>query len=151
MVTTMFSSFFRAVMVALLLAAVAAGCATGPAGGPSSAQVEALLLQAGFKTVPARSEQQLAYLPQLPAGQVTVLTQMNRSWYVYPDLPQKRVYVGTLKEYEAYLALRQKANLPLPDPYASSLRQDAAMTADSKRYADVPGNWWPEFGDLGWQ
>lgn len=151
MVKTWFSSFLRAIAAALLLAAVAAGCATGPAGAPSSAQVEALLLQAGFKTVPARSEQQLTYLPQLPAGQVTVLTQFNRQWYVYPDLPQKRVYVGTLKQYEAYLALRQQANLPMPDPYAASLQQDAAMTAASKRYADVPGNWWPEFGDLGWQ
>ena len=118
-------------IVALLLAAVAAGCATGPAGAPSSAQVEALLLQAGFKTVPARSEQQLTYLPQLPAGQVTVLTQFNRQWYVYPDLPQKRVYVGTLKQYEAYLALRQQANLPLPDPYAVVA---AAGRRDDRRF-----------------
>ena len=118
-------------VVALLLAAVAAGCATGPAGAPSSAQVEALLLQAGFKTVPARSEQQLTYLPQLPAGQVTVLTQFNRQWYVYPDLPQKRVYVGTLKQYEAYLALRQQANLPMPDPYAAVA---AAGRRDDRRF-----------------
>ncbi len=137
-------------IVMLLLAGVLAGCATGPTG-PTQAEIEALLRQAGFKTVPARTEQQLAYLPQLPAGQVTVLSQFNRQRYVYPDLPNKQVYVGTLKQYEAYLALRQQANLPPPDPYASSLAQDAAMTAASKRYADVPGYWWPEFGDLDWQ
>jgi hypothetical protein len=141
---------FGRVIMLLLLAGVLAGCATRPTG-PTQAEIEALLRQAGFKTVPARSEQQLTYLPQLPAGEVTVLSQFNRQWYVYPDLPNKQVYVGTLKQYEAYLALRQQANLPPPDPYASSLAQDAAMTAASKRYADVPGYWWPEFGDLGWQ
>ncbi len=149
MITLRKRQFGRVIML-LLLAGVLAGCATRPTG-PTQAEIEALLRQAGFKTVPARSEQQLTYLPQLPAGEVTVLSQFNRQWYVYPDLPNKQVYVGTLKQYEAYLALRQQANLPPPDPYASSLAQDAAMTAASKRYADVPGYWWPEFGDLGWQ
>jgi len=149
MITTKTLHCCRAVIV-LLFAGLLAACATGPTG-PTQAETEALLRQAGFKTVPARTEWQLSYLPQLPAGQVTVLSEMNRQWYVYPDLPNKQVYVGTIKQYEAYLALRQQANYPPPDPFAPMLQRDAAMTAASKRYADVPGTWWPEFGDLGWQ
>lgn len=149
MITARALQFGRAIIM-LLFAGLLAGCATAPAG-PTPAQDQALLRQAGFKTVPARTEWQLSYLPQLPAGQVTVLSEMTRQWYVYPDLPNKQVYVGTIKQYEAYLALRQQANYPPPDPFAPMREQDAAMTAASKRYADVPGYWWPEFGDLGWQ
>jgi len=133
------------------LALVAAGCATTTTPAPS-VQNEALLTTAGFKTVVASTDKQLQQLPTLPAGQVTVITQTGKNWFVYPDLPKNRVYVGTEKEYRAYLQLRAKNNLPDVDPMASYYRQDRAMTAASAQEATGPV-WlgWPEFQTLGWQ
>ena len=113
-------------------------------------QAESLLLAAGFKTVVASSDKQLQSLPTLPAGQVTVVTQTGKNFYVYPDLAQNRIYVGTEKEYQAYLKLRAQNNLPAPDPQASYFQQDAAMRKADARDASVPWELWPSFSGLGW-
>ncbi len=126
------------------------GCAGAPSGGPSTAQVEPLLVAAGFKTVVASNDRQLQQLPTLPAGQVTVITQTGKDWFVYPDHARNRVYVGTEAEYRAYLKLRTQGNLPDTDPQASYYKQDTAMTATSKRYAGIPWDGWPEFAALSW-
>ena len=114
-----------------------------------------MLTEAGFKTVVASTDKQLQTIPTLPAGQVTVITQTGKNWFVYPDLARNRVYVGTEKEYRAYLKLRTQNNLPDVDPMASYYRQDASMTA-ANAYAAAPTTplaWeeWPEFGALGGQ
>ena len=136
---------------ALNLLALLAGCATAP----STAENENLLTAAGFKTVVASTDKQLQQIPTLPAGQVTVITQTGKNWFVYPDLPRNRVYVGTEKEYRAYLRLRTQNNLPDVEPMASYYRQDAAMTAANSYAAPpvTPLAWeeWPAFGTLGWQ
>jgi hypothetical protein len=138
--------------LALAVLIALAGCATAPSApaGPSN---ESLLASAGFKTVAATSIPLLQRLPTLPQGQVTAITQTGRTWFVYPDPVNRRIFVGTRAEYDAYLRLRAQSGLPAQDPYASSIRQDEAMTAKSKRYASVP-EWeleeWPEFGNLGW-
>jgi len=141
---------FVHVLVAVALTLAVAGCASPNAPPAASPQVEALLVEAGFKTVVASTDKALQQLPTLPAGQVTAVTQTGKNWFVYPDLPKNRVYVGTQKEYTAYLNLRQKNNLPDVDPEASYYKQDAAMTAKSARYAGVPIDGWPDFAVLGW-
>ncbi|MEO8675661.1 MAG: hypothetical protein ABI569_08780 [Casimicrobiaceae bacterium] len=141
--------FSRFVMV-LALPALVWSCAGAPSAGPSAAQVEPLLVTAGFKTVVARTDRQLQQLPTLPAGQVTVITHTGKEWFVYPDLARNRVYVGTEAEYRAYLKLRAQNNLPDKDPQASYYKQDTAMTATSKRYAGIPWDGWPEFAVLTW-
>ena len=92
-------------VVALL--ALVASCANAP---PSSQQTEGLLSAAGFKTVQASTATQLQHLPTLPQGQVTMVTQTGKNWFVYPDLPRNQIYVGTEKEYQAYLKLRGTGN-----------------------------------------
>ncbi len=135
-----------------LLVAVVAACANAPSA-PTGPSIESLLTTAGFKTVAASSVPQLKRLPALPQGQVTAVTQTGRSWFVYPDPDKQRLFVGTQAQYDAYLKLRAQSGLSAQDPYASSIRQDQAMTAKSARYASVP-EWeleeWPEFGNLGW-
>ena len=128
-----------------------AGCGSAPPAAPTP-QVESLLTAAGFKVVVPTTEKQIQLLPTLTAGQVTVVNQTGKIWYVYPDRVNNRAYVGTEKEYRAYLALRAQNNLPDVDPQASYFKQDQAMTATTARYAEVP-NWgeWPEFAGLGWQ
>jgi len=140
----------RNLIAAVALSMLAASCASTDAPPTASPQVEALLVQAGFKTVVASTDKALQQLPTLPAGQVTAVTQTGKNWFVYPDLPKNRVYVGTQKEYTAYLRLRAQNKLPDVDAEAAYYKQDAAMTAKSARYAGVPFDGWPDFAVLSW-
>jgi hypothetical protein len=131
--------------------ALMSGCASAPSTAPPTAQDESLLVAAGFKTAVASTDQQLKNLPALPPGQVTVVTQTGTNWFIYPDLPRNRVYVGTQKQYQAYLKLRAQNNLPAADPLASYYKQDAAMNAATARDASIPAwEYWPGFNSLGW-
>jgi len=135
-------------LIAVVAIAVAAGCAsTPPAPNP-----EPLLLAAGFKTVTASTDKQIQHLPTLPAGQVTVITQTGKNWYVYPDLPKNQLYVGTAKEYQAYLKLRTQNNLPPPsDPAGVSMaKADTAMLHANMEDIENPWLWWPDFSGLPW-
>ena len=101
----------------LTFSAIILGCAGAPSSPPpSTPQNDSLLVAAGFKTVVASTDKQLQMLPTLPAGQVTVVTQTGKNYFVYPDLAKNRIYVGTEKQYQAYMALRAQNNLPAPDP-----------------------------------
>jgi len=138
--------------LALAVLVAVAGCTTAPSA-PAGQSDESLLATAGFKAVAATSIPLLQRLPTLPQGQVTAVTQTGRTWFVYPDPANQRILVGTQAQYDAYVRLRTQSGLAEQDPYASSIRQDEAMTAKSKRYASVP-EWeleeWPELGNLGW-
>jgi hypothetical protein len=135
------------ILGALLVLALVFGCASTPTG-PSA---ESLLSAAGFKTVAASTAKQLQHLPTLPAGQVTAITQTGKTFFVYPDLPKNQIYVGTEKQYQAYLKLRQQNNLPTPNPEASYMRQDAAMRNSTARDESTPWILWPDFNGLGWE
>ena len=140
-------SMYFAVTCAIVFALVT-GCGSPlPAASP---RAESLLLAAGFKTVVASTDAQLKQIPTLPPGQVTVITQTGKNWFVYPDLPRNQVYAGTEKEYQAYLKLRTQNNLPDVDPMASYYRQDAQMRTADKQYASVPWNGWPQLDVLSW-
>jgi hypothetical protein len=136
------------VLASLTLTALALDCAGAP---PSPLpQAESLLVAAGFKTVVASTDKQLQTLPTLPAGQVTVVTQTGKNFFVYPDMANNRVYVGTEKEYQTYLKLRAQNNLAAPDSQASYFKQDAAMRKADARDGSVPWELWPSFDGLGW-
>ena len=148
------SGLTRTLLAAAVLA-LAASCATTP---KAPAVSEDLLAQAGFKTVVASTPQQQQHLQTLQQGTVSQMQQTGRHYYVYPDVPNKRLYVGTLKEYQAYLALRTSNGLPnLQAPNVTTadmqnyLKQDAAMTAADAQAATIPSYAiWPDFGGLGW-
>jgi hypothetical protein len=141
-------SHFSHLLGLVALCALFPGCTSTPPSSPPPA--ESLLVAAGFKTVVASTDKQMQLLPTLPAGQVTVVTQTGKNFYVYPDLPKNRVYVGTAKEYQAYMKLRAQSNLPTPDPQASYLQQDAAMRKADARDASASWDLWPSFSDLSW-
>jgi hypothetical protein len=122
------------------------GCASSPSAPPT----ESLLLAAGFKVVVASTDTQLQQLPTLPAGQVTVVTQTGKNYFVYPELAKNQIYVGTEKEYQAYLKVRSQNNLPDVNPEASYMKQDAAMRKVNAIDASVPWELWPDFSGLGW-
>jgi hypothetical protein len=137
------------VLGALALAALV-GCAAAPSAPPPQPQAENLLTVAGFKTVVASTDKQLQMLPTLPAGQVSVVTQTGKNFFVYPDAAKNRIYVGTEKEYQAYMRLRAQYNMPAPNPEGSYMQQDAAMRKADARDASVPWYLWPDFNGLGW-
>ena len=139
------------------LAMLAAACATtGGASYPPPAT--AMLTEAGFKTLVAGTPLQQQQLSTLRTDALTAVQRTGKHYYVYPDIPASKLYVGTPKEYEAYLALRTKAGLPNPDLTASTaadmqsyMKQDNAMMAATAREAGIP-DWayWPDFGGMGW-
>ncbi len=135
------------VLRALTLLALVAGCASTPPAPPA----EGLLLAAGFKTVVASTAKQLQHLPTLPASQVTVVTQTGKNFYVYPDPAKNQIYVGTDKQYQAYLKLLQQNNLPNVNPEAAYFKQDAAMRSATVRDESAPWLLWPDFNGLGWE
>ena len=147
----------RAFALALLVAALVAACGGLPASS-STAPSGAMLADAGFKTLTATTEAQKQHLQTLPKGQLTEWQQTGRHYYVYPDVEGNKLYVGTPKEYQAYLALRTKSGLPSPTQgsattadMASYLKQDAAMQkADAFDRQVPPWAIWPDFANLGW-
>lgn len=146
MAMKLFSNFVR-VFSTLAPLALVVGCASTPPAPPA----ESLLLAAGFKTVVASTAKQLQHLPTLPAGQVTVVTQTGKNYYVYPDLAKNQIYVGTDKQYQTYLKLRQQNNLPNVNAEAAYFKQDAAMKNATVRDESAPWLLWPDFDGLGWE
>ena len=131
---------------ALLLIVGCAGAPPAPPPLPAN-----LLAQAGFKNIAATSAEQKAHLQRLPAGQVTVVSQNMKNYFVYPDAADNRLWVGTEKEYQAYQRLRAQNNLPAYNPEASYFKQDANINLADKQDASVTWGWWPGFSGLGWQ
>jgi hypothetical protein len=140
-------------ITAVFLLALVAACASAPS--PPS---ENLLTSAGFKTLTATTPIQKQHLQSLPQAQLTQMQQNGKHYYVYPDVAGGRLFVGTPKEYQAYLALRTQNGLANPGPSnqaaaneAQYARQDAAMVKADNQDATIP-SWafWPEFGGLGW-
>ena len=140
-------------LTAFAVLVLVTGCAnTGTSAQSASPtpQTEALLSAAGFKTVVASTDKQLQEIPKLPAGQVTVMSNTGKNYFVYPDLARKQIYVGTEKEYQAYLKLRAQNNMPNVDPEASYAKQDAAMRKADVRDNSVYWELFPDFNGLGW-
>ena len=133
-------------LCAVALTAWIAACADAP---PSTQQTESLLTAAGFKTVKASTVAQLRHLPTLPQGQVTMVTQTGRNWFVYPDLPHNQIYVGTEKEYQAYQKLSGPANAS-GGMDTQIQKRDTAMTKYDNATAGVIWESWPSFTGLQW-
>ena len=105
---------------ALALLALATGCAT-----TQTTQTTDLLTAAGFKLVSADTPKKQALLKSLPAGQLSLITWKGKIFYVQPDLPNNRAYVGTPKEYQAYQQLRLAKQLSNDNLMAAQMNQDA--------------------------
>ena len=145
-------------LAALVLLPLATSCG-GPSSSPASLPNESLLTAAGFKTIAADTPERKRHLQVLPPDQVTAVQLTGQHYYVFPDVATSQLFVGTPKEYRAYLALRTKNGLPNPTPQdLDAARQNRYMeTQDQKmakintQDASIP-SWavWPAFGGLGW-
>lgn len=132
-----------AIVVAAATFALMLGCATPSSGPPPS---ESALAAAGFKILTAKTVQQQEHLQTLPAGTITRWQRNGVHYFLYPDVAQKQLYVGTGKEYQAYLKANPgSAPAPLPQEagdMASYNRQDAAMQLYTTRDLNDPYFFW---------
>lgn len=145
-------------LAAVVLFPLATSCG-GPASSPASLPNQSLLSEAGFKTIAADTPERKRHLQALPSDQVTAVQLTGQHYYVFPDVAKSQLYVGTPKEYQAYLALRTKNGLPNPTPQdVETARlnryqqaQDQKMAKINEQDASIP-SWavWPAFGGLGW-
>jgi hypothetical protein len=65
-------------------------------------QKETLLVEAGFKAIPAVTSQQQWLLGTLPTDRLSPVVRMGKVYFVYPDHEHRVVYVGHNAEYLAY-------------------------------------------------
>jgi hypothetical protein len=87
----------------ILAAAICFGCASTPANPPPPDTDK--LLAAGFKQVDAKTQLQQERLAVLPQGRVSMVQLTGKTFFVYPDVPKKQLYIGTQKEYDTYRVL----------------------------------------------
>jgi hypothetical protein len=74
-----------------------------------------MLIASGFQARTPNQTQQNK-LRSLTAGQISQIQTSNRTLYVYPDWPNKRVLIGGPQQYQAYQQYRQSHNLPAENP-----------------------------------
>ena len=141
------------ILAAFTVAAFAAGCASTPPPLPD----EGLLSAAGFKVLVAKTVQQQEHLQSLSPGKIAEMERNGTPFFVYPDAAKNRIYVGTQKEYQAYLRLQpgsanlqNQLNAQHAADMASYLKQDEAMQKETKRDLADPYYFWPSFVELGW-
>ena len=131
------------------------GCASAPQS-PLPPD-EGALTAAGFKVVVAKTPVQQAHVRDLPPGKLTEMQRNGAHYFVYPDAARQQIYVGTPKEYEAYLRLRpgENASAALAKQQASDLasynKQDDAMRMYTTRDLADPYYFWDSFDGLGWR
>jgi hypothetical protein len=94
------------------------------------------------------------HVKALAPGRFTELQRTGRHFYVYPDAGNNRVYVGTPKEYQAYLGADPAYGEALARQQAGDLaaydKQDAAMAMYTQRDYNDPYYFWPTYLGL-WQ
>jgi len=88
------------------LAVIALVSLLGACATTASPRAENVLLSAGFKEKVATTAKQRQDLQTLPEGKVSPVRQKGKKFYVYPDAPHNRIYVGNKAQYQAYKHLR---------------------------------------------
>lgn len=149
--------YLLGMLCAWALLAIASGCATtAPAAAPPPD--ENALSAAGFKVIVATTPKQQEHLQSLTPGKLSAMERNNVPYYVYPDAGRNRIYVGTQKEYQAYLKLHPDGNVNVASALtaqqaadqASYMKQDEAMRKADKRDLSDPFWFWPSFAALVW-
>ena len=86
-------------MATLALITACESTATGQSG---TAQQEALLTQAGFKTINVTTPQQQQAVGKLAMGRVSPVKYRGKLYYVYPTGTRDRILVGRQRQLNAY-------------------------------------------------
>jgi hypothetical protein len=89
----------KALLIAGVLVVIALGCGT-------TNEKENMLTAAGFKMVPADTQEKLAHLNSLPEGKITPVQRAGTLYYAFPDKKNNMLYVGQQEQYQEYQKLR---------------------------------------------
>ena len=87
---------FRVISASALLA-LAFGCASST----PTANQQNLLMAAGFAVVTPKTAAQQQKLQSLPPGQMAIINKGGQTYYVFPDAPNNRAFVGGPDQYQA--------------------------------------------------
>jgi hypothetical protein len=109
---------FRKLSVLALLA-LATGCAT------TSTSRTDLLSAAGFQVATADTPQQQELLRSLPTGRLSLVTWEGETFYVQPDAPNNRAWVGRPREFQTYQQLRLARQMSNDNLMAARMNQSA--------------------------
>lgn len=74
----------------------------------NTSQKRSELAASGFRTIPATTPGQLARLNSLKSGKVVPLKGPKGTVYVFADIADKALLIGTTSQYEAYRKLKLK-------------------------------------------
>ncbi|MEY2537350.1 MAG: hypothetical protein QOG67_1090 [Verrucomicrobiota bacterium] len=102
--------YLKLTLAAAALTLLAAGCAT-QGNNVADTEVERALLTSGFKMRPANSPAQREQLRNLPDNQFTTVKQDGKSFYLYADKRENRLYVGDHYAYRAFQGYMKNKHL----------------------------------------
>ena len=124
----------------------AAGCAT--TAPPRVDENE--LLAAGFKVLVATTTLQQERVRELPPGEIRPMQRTGKKYFVYPDAPRNRIFIGGPQEYETFRRLHPEYQPAMQESgMASYVKQSDAMRDATARDLSDPflgASWF----DLGW-
>jgi hypothetical protein len=96
------------ILVPMMLIGLDCATASNTAADTQNGKV---LLSYGFKAKPATTAAQRAQLRSMPDNQFTVVKQDGRTYYLYPDKKDGRLYAGDDYAYRAYQGYLKNKNL----------------------------------------
>lgn len=139
----------RAVLTALAVSVFVAGCAaTGPQRVDES-ELQAL----GFHVLGAATTVQQDWIQTLPPGEIRPMQRNGRKFFIYPDAPGKRIFIGGPKEFAAYQQRHPGSTQGVLDPTDrgaayTNKEYDALRAATARDLSDpfLGASWI----DLGW-
>ena len=123
----------------LLGAATMGGCAGMQTSGVKS--TEQLLAAAGFKMRLPDTPPKMAHLQQMPQRQLVAHTRNGKTFYVYADAGNNRLYWGDEAAYSRYQQMLVAEKLEAQRVKAAELNEAAAMNWEM--WGPGPWNpWW---------
>jgi hypothetical protein len=111
------------ILGALAFLAVLVGCTT-PGQGPFStagAQTENFLISAGFKTRTPATPRQEQHFKTLTPNKIMTRHRNGKTYYVYADPAQNRLYIGDPAQYQKYQQMRKANNLVEDQIYSEAM------------------------------
>ena len=112
------------------LIALVVGCQT-------TSERENMLSAAGFKAVPADTQERQAHLHSLPHDKITPVQHNGTVYYTFPDTKNNILYIGQQAEFQRYQNLRMQKQMA-----------DEQLSA-AQMYNDAPWGVWGAWGP-GW-
>ena len=142
----------RGIAAALLITALCAGCGSAPPA--PAAPDKDKLVAAGFKVVDAKTQLQQERLAVLPQDRISEWQRTGKTFFVYPDLAKKQLYLGTQKEYDTYRVLSPGGGATsLAQQHAADMaaynKQDARMGINTSNDLTDPWSLWDNVEGLG--